>query len=592
MVNKRTRAGFTLVELLVVISITIILMGLIFAPIVQTFNMTRQANAMVMAQNTARTTLEQVSREVSQAMFVYDNANSPINFPVQQPDGTTEKIKALYGKIDIVLPKLVMHCNNPDHDESQPRDYERGDDAWPECPVCKSTDIEARPKEPLVADGKIVRYFVGLLNNDPNADLTVFPAENYRDWPETGSPLNGFILYRAEVDPYDKNLFKFDNDGKPILDDPDFFYSTEIPEDGNGKPFWENWKAVSKPVGPQTDTDLVLLRMNDANDRVVTVVPSVRFQPAQMTDDSFKPAYVTDEGTESPASIPSVFRASYGAWASSVGNSNLEMYSVSLNRYNSESDANDIWYRTARQGDDNHLVINRYDSAGNPTFVFDITDYETNGVFPTDSPEVAFVVDPVKGEVRFDFPDSDVIHQDDIIAMNQRVALNSNASNGSPARMYRLTMFDELSSTSEFKPRIVPGSEVVMGPDMTSGLQPEDIKMVRYERVPFNLGDPRRNQYKIDYGMSDSSNADNSVGWIVFSPAYDDVIPETMSSGESRFEISYKFQCNRDGDVVIGNYATKTLMQITMGIRYYDRNSGKVHPVELTNKVRIRNLMR
>jgi hypothetical protein len=70
-----------------------------------------------------------------------------------------------------------------------------------------------------------------------------------------------------------------------------------------------------------------------------------------------------------------------------------------------------------------------------------------------------------------------------------------------------------------------------------------------------------------------------------------------MSNGsggtqESRFEIKYKFQCNRDGDIVTGSYATKSLMQVTLGIRYYDRNSGKLHPIELTNKVRIRNLMR
>jgi hypothetical protein len=43
---------------------------------------------------------------------------------------------------------------------------------------------------------------------------------------------------------------------------------------------------------------------------------------------------------------------------------------------------------------------------------------------------------------------------------------------------------------------------------------------------------------------------------------------------------------------VLGNYSTKTLMQITLGIRYYDRNSGKLQPIELTNKVRVRNLLR
>lgn len=579
MYNKGTRTGFTIVELLVVITITIILMGLILGPIVSTFNMTRQANTMVAAQNTARTTLEQISREISQAMFVYDNSNTPIVFPVEQPDGAKVEISALYGKIDLILPKLVMHCNNPKHPDNQSRDYERGDDAWPSCPVCNSDDIEARPKQPLVADGKIVRYFVGLANNDPGANIDIYPTPGYRDWAETGAPLNGFILYRAEVDPYDQNLFDLDSNDQPILDDPNFFYG----------PHWREWKAAAKPVGPQTDTDLVVLKMDESANTIQTVIPSVRFQPSQITNNSFDPTQVTDEGVETPTTIPTVFRAAYGAWASSIGTINKEMYNVSVVRNDSATGAN-TWYRTARDGS-NHLVI--YKHAGNSSSpVFDITNYEQTGTFTPSDPEVAFVVDPVRGEARFDFPASDQIHAEDIVAMNDRVAANVLSGSGSPARVYRITQFAGLSPTSEFKPRIVPGSEVVIGPDMTPGLHISQIRMVRYERVPFNLGDPGRNQYKIDYGMYNSSNAADRVGWIIFSPAYDETIPAAIANGEAYIDIKYKFQCNRDSDVVIGNYATKTLMQVTLGIRYYDRNSGKVHPMELTNKVRVRNLMR
>ncbi len=159
----RNESGFTMIEILVVIAITMILLGLIFYPVIRTFALTRQANVMVMAQDTARNTLEQITRELSQAMFVYDNSNSPINFPVTDPKGNNVVLQALYGKIDFVLPKMIMHCNNPDHDESKgPRDYERGDEAFPPCPVCGSTNVEARPKEPLSQDTKVVRYFVGL----------------------------------------------------------------------------------------------------------------------------------------------------------------------------------------------------------------------------------------------------------------------------------------------------------------------------------------------------------------------------------------------------------------------------------------------
>ena len=234
--SVKKRSGFTMIEILVVIAITVILLGLIMYPVIRTFNLTRQANVMVMAQDTARNTLEQVTRELGQAMFVYDNSNSPINFPVTDPKGNNVVLQALYGKIDFVLPKMFMHCNNPDHDESKgSRDYERGDEAFPPCPVCGSTNVEARPKEPLSQDTKIVRYFIGL--KDPTKP---------RDWVDEGAPENGFVLYRAEFDPYDTDLIDRDSQtGEPILDDPNFFYGQHS----------EAWRKVSHVVGPVKDVD-------------------------------------------------------------------------------------------------------------------------------------------------------------------------------------------------------------------------------------------------------------------------------------------------------------------------------------------------
>lgn len=567
-------AGFTLVEMLVVITITIILMGLIFAPIVQTFNFTRQATAMVQAQDTARSTLELISRELSQAMFVYDNSNSPIEFPVQDENLTIHSVQALYGKVDMILPKMLMHCNNPNHPADQSRNYERGDEAWPPCPVCGSTDVEMRPKQPLTPDSRIVRYFVGLA--DPSQP---------RDWTEVGSPLNGFILYRAEFDPYDADLIDRDANGQPILDDPRFFYGAKSAA----------WKAIAKPIGPQVDTDLVILSLNSAETVIEGITPSVRFQLTQMTNDTFSPAHITDEGAETPSSIPSVFRATYSAWGTSLGTFTPDIYNVTLIRRESSTTT---WYRTVWEpsGDTNgHLVIYKYDSSGSRSMQFDITSYLQTGSFsPLSQPDVAFTVDPVRGEARFDFPASDIINSQEIEDMNDRVRNNWGTGAVTPARMHRIDMFAGLGSASPYQPRIVPGSEIVIGPDMTPGLAPNQVRMVRYARVPFNLGDPGRNQYKIDYGMNDTTG--ERVGWIIFSPAYDEIIPSSTSSGgatiPSSIDISYKYQLNHDGDVVIGNYATKTLMQVTLGIRYYDRNSGKLTPMELTNKVRLRNLMR
>jgi hypothetical protein len=269
------------------------------------------------------------------------------------------------------------------------------------------------------------------------------------------------------------------------------------------------------------------------------------------------------------------------------------MYNVSLVRYNPTTGANDIWYRTGWDSSTPpHLMLYKWGTAAP---ILDLTelknDLETKGVttFQPPNPEVAFIVDPVRGEARFDFPKSDVINQAEIDTMNQNVIGNWGSKTNGPVRRHQIP----LGATATYVPRIVPGSEVVRGPDMTPGLPDYMIKMVRYKRVPLALIKPGRNQYTIDYGLG----LDSKPGEITFSSLSDEQIPLLVADPPNgtkpgSIEIKYRFQVNHDGDVVVGNYATKTLLTVTLGIRFYDSNSGKVHPVELTNKVRVRNLMR
>src|SRR5438045_1105171 len=64
------RAGFSLVELLVVIALTIILMGLLLGPLSQTFNLTSRGRTMIAAQDNARYAMQRISRDLSEAMLV------------------------------------------------------------------------------------------------------------------------------------------------------------------------------------------------------------------------------------------------------------------------------------------------------------------------------------------------------------------------------------------------------------------------------------------------------------------------------------------------------------------------------------------
>ena len=80
----RLSSAFTLTELLVVIAITTILLGLLFVPIIQGFNITRRTAAETAAQAAVRTGLERISRDLSQAVYVFDNSATPILLPLSR----------------------------------------------------------------------------------------------------------------------------------------------------------------------------------------------------------------------------------------------------------------------------------------------------------------------------------------------------------------------------------------------------------------------------------------------------------------------------------------------------------------------------
>ena len=252
----RSRGGFTLIEVLVVLAITAILTTLLVTPMVQSFNITRRAQATILSQESGRQALEQLTRELQSAVFVYDNTGEAIDIPVK---GRVFKVP--YARVDLVLPRMVMHCNSPNHPEGVPRDYDRGRLAWPSCPAQHNPpggndDVEARVLTPIEPDGMMVRYFVGL--KDPSRPYT----NVHEDRRALATDVeNTFVLYRAEFSPYDENLID-NSGGENGLLRPDFFYNRRRAP--NGRTFSENWRRVSHIVGPASNLDLVSVEY-DAN---------------------------------------------------------------------------------------------------------------------------------------------------------------------------------------------------------------------------------------------------------------------------------------------------------------------------------------
>ena len=597
-INKKR--GFTLMELLVVIALSMILLGLVMAPVIQSFNLTRRAEALVDAQDSARTSMTRITRDFSQAMFVYDNQAEMIPTPkypypaptvhITLPTQNNGNIALYYAKIDMVLPKMVMHCNNPDHPVVQPRDFQREEtissntyeyDLRP-CPACAAAGedphiVEVKPKLPLEQSGKLVRYFLGLKNNKPTA--TRWNAKDINSISD-----NSVVLYRAEFDPKDDKLFEQDpNDKEKFaknLQDPDFFYSQST--DGNGIPRWQNWARVAKPIGISRRQDLVNATFDNAGN-LTSLQPTVTFRFTMVDNEALSGSYLNDAANDYPGAMPTNFRAKHGYWAWTA-QSSIE---VLRDDPNTNYPSPDVVYRTEIDPNNGHVIIKKYQyNNGTSDYddmgaMFDITQYNLDGSYKIKPPELemAFLIDPNKGAVNFALPASEPIglNPADINkGFNADYAADmSSATRGGTLR----PLYDPLNPDMFQQALIVPGTERVFGANFYNA--DADIA---YDRVPLGLGDARANQYKIDYDSR----------YLEFASSPSTPLPELDSSGNAvpNIDVKYLMHFNKPGDIIRASYVTKSLVTVNLGIKLYDKIVGKANIVNVTQNVQVGNALR
>jgi prepilin-type N-terminal cleavage/methylation domain-containing protein len=142
------RRGFTLVEILVVLAILVILFGLLFAPMMTSIEMTTRGRSQVRMQDAARLAIEQIHRELAEAMYIYPTPT------IVTPAGTIPD----YSQIVFVPPA-------------------RDDNG-----------LIAQPLRPRMANGQILatRYCVLLRRNNSTSSLGEHDVDN------------PFILWRQE----------------------------------------------------------------------------------------------------------------------------------------------------------------------------------------------------------------------------------------------------------------------------------------------------------------------------------------------------------------------------------------------------------
>jgi len=691
--RQAAQRAFTLLELLVVIALTAVLIILIFKPLTDSINLTNRAGTQIESQTAAREILREITTELASAAAVYDNSKpeAKVNLWLSDKTGAPFVYPAQYAKIDYVMAARQL--------ENQSTNGKYITDPTTGQQIQKDTDPQNIALS--VTPGRtITRMFLGSRDNtsgpdtsggktsgmpvvNPLANPVVFHgyANRWED-PTNTQVDNRISLFKAEVqafilDPtgatkkFVPNIALFhtlnattglpDNDptnNNIIIDDPNFFYDTTlIPAayappgvniNGRGEiPMWECWRTVSHSMLPLLKADLVGLARDSSNNIVYDAAnrPTVRllasFTPTYVQNDPGLASSLENTGAETPYTAATQFTSTHGAWNTP--------YRVLVYRGASDKDdplaQNPLnWYESDNKaGPGNASDFITHLGAGadvGPQMTVSPTGAL---IFNNPTPEMAFTVDPKRGAINFNFPQSVYVHDNKGVALP--VLFNSADVN---AQIFDTTYPDNpkrylwlgvptassiwnVPNGAALNPleqiptaRVVPGTERIFGPDQRPGLHYG--QRIQYSRVSANVGAIGANQYKINYqdiGDANNSSIANDVhvkaGYIEFDSNNDTASNPNLTGQENPnlaqyrphslpeltfdpvngvnvpaapVEIYYQFQMNRPNDVVKIDYMTRDLMNVALEVRLYDPGSARPQDTQLASKVEVRNLQR
>ena len=245
----RRRAGFTLLELLTVMALTVVLLGIIVYPLVYSFNITRAGQGFADAQNRARILVEQITKEVGNAAYVRDNSGDAGAIVIDLPSGVATpnnfvRIRLENARLDIMAP-----AQGDPTPSTQPGGGLINPNIGKVDPTNKTPigDVNL----PVSEGFRLIRYFVGLKEPIEGTFANPVPARYNNPYDgvlvgPSGRADNLYVIWRAEVDirrynnttsSWEINAELFDVDGNGVatpkeletaLNDPSFF-SFNIP---------------------------------------------------------------------------------------------------------------------------------------------------------------------------------------------------------------------------------------------------------------------------------------------------------------------------------------------------------------------------
>ncbi len=371
--SRRSRHAFTLIELLTVIAITAVLLTIIVVPVIQSFNLTRQAQAFVDAQDRARVLSERISREIGNSVGVRDLSGyvsaqingSTVSVPASSVAIVVPGVNAdgsastTVGPVQVVLPYSKLDILEP----AQGQTLAGGVYVDPRTGLIDPTlkGPKGQVTLPVGIGTTIVRYWIGL--RQPVSDDLKFSIR-YNE------PYSGFLtarnsqrdnlyaLYRAEIQPYvwrpaangssgpaayrpNLEYFQADASDTNIVDedDPNFFTfipNVDVSNENTGAltatgalkaTRIHNWQQAAHLVSDFSRYDLILPVYDKSSRKVKNVngVPLLlslaQFRPTRISAETVAGQTASRLGEESSsgaAVAPDVFVTQFGQWSNPV----------------------------------------------------------------------------------------------------------------------------------------------------------------------------------------------------------------------------------------------------------------------------------